>query len=116
MLQIFLVLLACGTGDSVVSPESTTAPVAVSAPASAVSSPAISVSTDATATEALKVADAADGTEDGIAHKCAGCALGMDGNAAHALKVDDTTLHLCSAMCKEYFSKDVASNLTSLVN
>jgi len=113
MLQIFLVLMACGTGDSVVPAESPTAPAAVSAPAAAT---AISVSTDATATEALKVADAADGTEDGVAHKCAGCALGMDGNADHALKVDETTLHLCSAMCKEYFSKDVASNLATLVN
>ena len=66
--------------------------------------------------EALKTADAADGVEDKVATKCSGCALGMDGDPAHTLEVEDYSLHLCSSMCKEYFSKDVSGNLQKLVN
>ena len=40
----------------------------------------------------------------------------MDGSAEHAVNVDGTTLHLCSAMCKEYFTKDPTGNLESLLN
>jgi hypothetical protein len=43
----------------------------------------------------LAKADTADGTTDKIVHKCAGCALGMDGKADHAVKVGEYTLHLC---------------------
>ena len=49
--------------------------------------------------EALKLADLADGVEDNIAHKCAGCALSMDGIPL-TLDVNGTTLHLCASMCK----------------
>ena len=110
MFSIFLIVFACGSSEpkSSVAAEPAAAPVSTQSPVSVASNP--------TATEALKTADAADGVEDGIAHKCAGCALGMDGKAEHALNVDGTTLHLCSAMCKEYFSKDVEGNLATLVN
>ena len=66
--------------------------------------------------EALKMADLADGTEDKVARKCAGCALSMDGDPAHALDVNGTTLHLCASMCKEYFSKDPEGNVVELLN
>jgi len=66
--------------------------------------------------EALKTADAADGTEDKVATKCSGCALGMDGDPAHVLQVEDYSLHLCSSMCKDYFSKDISGNLEKLIN
>lgn len=110
MFYVLLFVFACGSSEpkGSVDAESVGAPVPTASPVSVASNP--------TATEALKIADAADGTEDGIAHKCAGCALGMDGNAEHALNVDGTTLHLCSAMCKEYFSKDVEANLATLMN
>jgi len=65
--------------------------------------------------EALKIADAADGKEDKIAHKCAGCALSMDGSADHSILVDGVTLHLCSAMCKTHFSADVGGNVLKLL-
>ena len=65
--------------------------------------------------EALQVADAADGVEDKVAHKCAGCALGMDGSPDNALTVDGVTLHLCSSMCKEEYSKDVGGNTLRLL-
>ena len=66
--------------------------------------------------EALKTADAADGTEDHVATKCAGCALAMDGDAEHSVSVDGYTLHLCSAACKSHFEKDVSGNLQKLLN
>ena len=43
----------------------------------------------------LGKADAVDGKVDKIVSKCAGCALGMDGKADHAVKVGEYTLHLC---------------------
>ena len=64
---------------------------------------------------ALQKADVADGLEDNIAHKCAGCALYMDGMPEHALEVEGTTLHLCAAACKTRVSKDIESVLLSLL-
>ena len=66
--------------------------------------------------EALQIADAADGVEDKVAHKCAGCALGMDGSPDNAVTVDGVTLHLCSSMCKEEYSKDVGGNTLRLLD
>ena len=66
--------------------------------------------------EALKLADLADGTEDKVAQKCAGCALSMDGSPDHALDVNGTTLYLCASMCKEHFSKDPEGSVVELLN
>ncbi|MEC8192997.1 MAG: hypothetical protein VX127_09695 [Myxococcota bacterium] len=109
-----LFVIACGSSE----PDPAAAVAAKPAPAApaAVESAALTVATSPKATEALAVSDAADGVEDKVAHKCAGCALGMDGSAEHAVNVDGTTLHLCSAMCKEYFTKDPTGNLESLLN
>jgi len=62
----------------------------------------------------LKTADAADGTEDKVVHKCAGCALNMDGSADHTISHNGYTLHMCSTMCKAHFEKDLATNLSKL--
>ena len=43
----------------------------------------------------LNIADLADGTEDKIVHKCAGCSLAMSGNPAHAIATRGYTLHMC---------------------
>lgn len=64
----------------------------------------------------LKKADLADGTEDKTVHKCAGCALGMDGSATHAIDKDGYTLHMCSAMCKASYEKNLDANLAGLAD
>ena len=43
-------------------------------------------------------------------------ALSMDGDPAHTLDVNGTTLHLCASMCKEHFSKDPEGSLLQLLN
>jgi hypothetical protein len=58
------------------------------------------------ATSVLARADKADGTADHVVAKCAGCALGMDGNPLHAVTHEDYELHFCSETCAEGFSKD----------
>ncbi len=67
-------------------------------------------------TEGLKIADAADGTEDKVVHKCAGCSLGMDGNKAHTITHQGYELHMCSAACKSKYEKDLPSNLAKLAD
>ena len=62
----------------------------------------------------LEAADLADGTADKTVHRCAGCALGMDGSAEHAIEKDGYTLHMCSAMCKAHYEKDLEQNLAKL--
>jgi hypothetical protein len=64
----------------------------------------------------LKKADLADGTEDKTVHKCAGCALGMGGSATHAIDKDGYTLHMCSAMCKASYEKNLDANLAGLAD
>lgn len=111
MTLMFFALMACGS----TAPKEPvkTEPVAVQAPAA---SAAAATHDPEKVAEALKLADLADGVEDNIAHKCAGCALSMDGDPAHALEVNGTTLHLCASMCKEYFSKDPEGNVVELLN
>ncbi|MAY80835.1 MAG: hypothetical protein CL930_08625 [Deltaproteobacteria bacterium] len=103
MFVLPLVLIACGSAEKAATPQvEKQATVNAAAPSAKV-------------VEALKVADAADGTEDKVAQKCAGCALAMDGDAANTIKVDGYELHMCAASCKSYFEKDVAGNLSTLV-
>ena len=83
LMLLPFVLVACGSAEKASSNAS-----AQKAAVSAVADPA-------KVAEALKIADAADGTEDKIAQKCAGCALAMDGNAANTIKVDGYELHVC---------------------
>ena len=112
MTTLLSLLLACGG-----SPASETPPTPPPAPmVAAQAAPAASSPDPAKVAEALKVADAADGVEDKVATKCAGCALAMDGDEAHQVTVDGTTLHLCSSMCKENFTKDTPGNLVKLLD
>ena len=111
MTRTLLVVLFAfiGCGDSASVPAPATAPAAQNAAVNAVtSSPKV--------VEALKTADAADGTEDKVAHRCAGCALAMDGEEKHTINVDGYALHMCSAMCKSHFEKDLSGNLTKLLD
>lgn len=62
----------------------------------------------------LAKADALDGKTDKVVTKCAGCALGMDGKAEHSIAAHGYTLHLCSAHCKEDFSKDVDKSILAM--
>lgn len=57
----------------------------------------------------LQQADALDGEEDKIVHKCYVCALGMDGKEQHSATYEGYTAHLCSAGCKKTFEKDPES-------
>lgn len=65
----------------------------VVAPAPAPSAPAAAPSAETLAK--LAKADAVDGKTDKVVSKCAGCALGMDGKAAHAAKLGEYTVHFC---------------------
>lgn len=62
----------------------------------------------------LAKADAVDGNVDKIVSKCASCSLGMDGSAAHALKVGSYKMHFCSADCKEGFSENTKESILAL--
>lgn len=62
----------------------------------------------------LEKADAHDGETDHIVHECAGCALGMKGDPAHASQVDDYELHFCSEGCKAGFDKDPDAGIEKL--
>ena len=101
---VFALIFACG---------STSPPAVEPKPEPA---PAATVEVGPELMEALKTVDAADGVEDKVATKCSGCALAMDGDAANAVDVDGYSLHLCSSMCKENFTKDIPANLKQLVN
>jgi len=111
MFMFLTILLACGSTQA-----PSEAGVANAQPEASAAAAAISEADKARVVEVLKTADAADGTEDKVAHKCAGCALSMDGKAEHALDVEGTSLHFCSGMCKTNFAKDVTGNLMKLVN
>jgi hypothetical protein len=54
----------------------------------------------------LAKADALDGAEDKVVHKCLICSLGMDGHAKHTSRFGPYELHLCSKGCKKSFDAD----------
>ena len=53
---------------------------------------------------------------DKTVHKCAGCALGMDGSADNPIEKDGYTLHMCSSMCKANYEKNLDKNLAALAD
>ena len=73
-----------------------------------------SATTKAAVIAGLKVADAADGVEDKVAHRCAGCALQMDGTPSHVISHAGYALHMCSATCKSTYVSSLETNLTML--
>lgn len=62
----------------------------------------------------LAAADAADGTEDMVVAKCAGCKLGMDGSADYALNVQQYEMHFCGADCKSRFEKNTEQSVMAM--
>ncbi len=62
----------------------------------------------------LAKADGVDGKTDKVVSKCAGCALGMDGDAKHASTVSGYKLHLCSEHCKAQFDKNPGKVILAL--
>ncbi|MCU0864623.1 MAG: hypothetical protein MUC36_12565 [Planctomycetes bacterium] len=62
----------------------------------------------------LAAADAKDGQVDKVVHRCAGCALGMDGKAEHSVQVGGYTLHLCKPACLARYQRDAVGELTKL--
>jgi len=62
----------------------------------------------------LAKADALDGAEDHVVHRCASCRLGMDGDEKNALTVGEYTMHFCSPGCKERFGEDLTKNVLAL--
>ena len=69
---------------------------------------------NAAITAQLAAADAVDGTTDKVVTKCAGCALGMNGKADHALDVEGYSLHFCSGKCKDGFASDANAKILAM--
>ena len=62
----------------------------------------------------LVLADQVDGTKDGVVARCAGCMLGMDGSADHALQVGDFQMQFCSDVCRGLFAEDVQKSVMAM--
>jgi YHS domain-containing protein len=63
----------------------------------------------------LALADMADGTADQVVKLCAGCALGMEGSAEHAVEAHGYVMHFCSDGCKTPFAEDPDAAILALV-
>jgi len=62
----------------------------------------------------LAVTDAADAKTDHVIAKCVLCNLQMAGKPQFAVPVGEYTVQLCSAGCRDHFSKDPAKALLAL--
>ena len=62
----------------------------------------------------LALADKLDGKVDKIVHRCANCALGMDGKPEFSLEAAGYTLHFCTERCRDSFGKDLANAILKL--
>ncbi len=62
----------------------------------------------------LALADAKDGKVDKLVHRCAGCALGMDGEEKWPLQVQDYNMHFCKQACLDRYAKDPAKAIAAL--
>ena len=62
----------------------------------------------------LAQADLADGEEDHVVEKCAGCNLGMDGKAENAFQVGDYEMHFCSDTCSRRFKENTEASILNL--
>ncbi|MBD3867933.1 MAG: hypothetical protein IFK94_07405 [Acidobacteria bacterium] len=69
---------------------------------------------NAAAVMVLAKADGMDGAEDMVVSKCPGCALAMEGDAAHAANMGDYELHFCSADCKDKFNEAPVKSLMAM--
>ena len=62
----------------------------------------------------LAKADGMDGAEDMVVSKCPGCALAMEGDAAHSANMGDYELHFCSAECMDKFNEAPVKSLMAM--
>ena len=62
----------------------------------------------------LAKADAKDGSVDKVVHRCAGCSLGMDGEAKWPLQVQDYMMHFCKQACLDRYAKDPAKAIAAM--
>lgn len=90
--------------------EATNAPTT---PAAAPAANTLSPVTEETIAKLAK-ADAKDGAVDKVVHRCAGCALGMDGEDKWPLQVQDYTMHFCKQACLDRYAKDPAKAIAAL--
>lgn len=95
-----LLLAACGGGTPATPTPPTTPPAPI------VTTPEIDAR--------LAAADRKDGTEDKVVHRCAGCALGMDGKAEFAMQVGGYQMHFCKQGCLVRYQKDALGELGKL--
>jgi hypothetical protein len=86
-MPLLLLILACSS--------EITAPAASAAPARGVLPQG-----PPPTTACLDTVDQADGTANRVVHKCANCALVMEGDPKHASTVAGYTFHSCSDTCK----------------
>jgi hypothetical protein len=103
--SLFL-LTACGDKPAAPTPAPSPSPATPGATAAAPITPEVLAK--------LAQADAKDGTVDKVVHRCAGCALGMDGKAEMSLKVQDYTMHFCKPKCVDKFAPDPATAILAL--
>jgi hypothetical protein len=80
----------------------------------ATAAPSAPIAATAAMTTVLAKADAKDGAVDQCVHRCAGCALGMDGKATMPLQVGAYTMHFCKQACLDRYAKDAAGELAKL--
>ncbi len=99
-------LVACGGASEPAMTATTPAATTSTAPAPAAAPSALDAA-------CLDQADARDGATDKVVHKCAGCGLGMDGDAAFASTHGGMTFHSCSDGCKMRLDADPAGVLAS---
>lgn len=103
---------ACGDKAPTPAPTPTQAPAPAPSPATPDATAPAPITPEVLAK--LEKADAKDGTVDKVVHRCAGCALGMDGKAELSLKVQDYTMHFCKPKCVDKFAPDPATAILAL--
>jgi len=74
----------------------------------------LKIEVTAAAASMLARADAMDGSEDHVVALCAGCALGMAGDATTTLEAGDFSMHFCSDSCLDYFAENTEEAIASL--
>jgi hypothetical protein len=102
----FLLFAACTAESKPADAPAQNAP----APAAA---PSLSPITEETLAKLAK-ADAKDGSVDKVVHRCAGCSLGMDGEAKWPLQVQDYMMHFCKQACLDRYAKDPAKAIAAM--
>lgn len=112
-LLFFVMVIALGCGGQ----EGETAqehPETADAHAEAADAHAADATAQSEIVAILAKADAADGSEDKVVSKCAGCKLRMEGSADYALTVENYEMHFCGTDCKSHFEDDTEKAVMAL--